>query len=84
MSIKEEQLIVKVVFFSSIVDVLVRCLMMDFVQFNGKYGCFCCLFFGEIFVILVIGNFYIYFYKFESNEGYDKLRIKEEIKVIVY
>lgn len=38
MSIKEEQLTVKAVLLSSTADAPARCLMMDFVQFNGKYG----------------------------------------------
>lgn len=84
MSIKEEQLTVKAVLLSSTADAPARCLMMDFVQFNGKYGCPCCLSPGETFAISAIGNSHIYPYKSESNEGHDKLRIKEETKATAH
>lgn len=77
MSIKEEQLTVKAVLLSSTADAPARCLMMDFVQFNGKYGCPCCLSPGETFAIFS----HIYPYKSESN---DKLRTKEETKATAH
>lgn len=77
MIIKEEQLTVKAVLLSSTADAPARCLMMDFVQFNGKYGCPCCL----SFAISATGNSHIYPYKSESN---DKLRTKEETKATAH
>lgn len=84
MSIKEEQLTVKAVLLSSTADAPARCLMMDFVQFNGKYGCPCFLSPGETFAISATGNSHIYPYKSESNEGHDKLRTKEETKATAH
>lgn len=80
MSIKEEQLTVKAVL-SSTADAPARCLMMDFVQFNGKYGCPCCLSPGETFAISATGNSHIYPYKSESNEGHDKLGQRRKPKL---
>lgn len=84
MSIKEEQLTVKAVLLSSTADAPARCLMMDFVQFNGKYGCPCCLSLGETFAISATGNSHIYPYKSESNDGHDKLRTKKETKATAH
>ena len=78
---KEEQVTVKAVLLSCTADAPARCLMMDFVQFNGKYGCPCCLSPGETFAISATGNSHIYPYKSDSDNGHDNLRTSEETKV---
>lgn len=57
---------------------------MDFVQFNGKYGCPCCLSPGETFAISATGNSHIYPYKSDSDDGHDNLRTSEETKATAY
>lgn len=80
-----EEVIVRGILLSVIMDVLVKCLMQNFVQFNGFNGCFYCMQWGISVKISVKGYIYVYSFNRENFfKGYEIGRIYEIILKYAY
>ncbi|XP_069102496.1 uncharacterized protein [Argopecten irradians] len=71
----------RAIILSTVADAPARCMMLDFVQFNGNFGCPCCYTKGETFYISEKGNSHIYPYDLTEDHianGHATIRTDEE------
>lgn len=81
--VKTTPIRVRTIILSAVADAPARCAMLDFVQFNGRYGCPCCYEPGETLFMSESSRSHIYPYNLDEeycDSGHTKIRTHEETK----